>query len=148
MIHTRGSYLLMRLENVALFAACGVTLAVKFDEVNWWRAFVAFWSIDIVGYWPGALAFRVQGGGMIPRVFHFLYNFCHTYLTAAVLIAVWTIATGKLEWAMLLIPAHLALDRGVFGNVYKPYALPFEPTPAPMHVLAEALDRAPKRDAR
>ena len=47
--------------------------------------------------------------------------------------AVWAVAGGGLEWAMLAIPLHLAGDRGIFGNGFKPFALPFEEP----HQLAE-----------
>jgi hypothetical protein len=40
---------------------------------------------------------------------------------------VWAVLAGGPEWAMLAVPIHLSGDRGLFGNVYKPVSLPFEP---------------------
>ena len=45
-------------------------------------------------------------------------------------VALWTWLGGA-EWSMLAVPFHLAVDRGVFGNVFKPVGLPFEPVPVP-----------------
>jgi hypothetical protein len=45
-------------------------------------------------------------------------------------LAIWAWLSGP-EWAMLAVPLHLSIDRGVFGNIFKPVALPFEPVPAP-----------------
>jgi len=45
-------------------------------------------------------------------------------------VALWAWFSGP-EWAMLAAPFHLSIDRGVFGNVFKPVALPFEPVPMP-----------------
>ena len=44
--------------------------------------------------------------------------------------------------AMLAIPLHLAGDRGIFGNGFKPVARPFEePHVAETHAPAEAVAR-------
>jgi hypothetical protein len=44
------------------------------------------------------------------------------------IIGIWAFFLGgQLEWAMLAFPIHLSGDRGIFGNVYKPLSLPFEP---------------------
>ena len=66
-------------------------------------------------------------GGPIGPIYHHLYNLTHNYLTAALAVALWTMAAGGLEWAMLALPIHLSGDRGIFGNTYKPVSLPFEP---------------------
>ena len=44
--------------------------------------------------------------------------------------AVWALVGGGFEWAMLALPLHLAGDRGIFGNGFKPRALPFEGHPS------------------
>jgi len=129
-LHTTGTYRLARAEHLALLVVCSALIVWHHDEMNWWRAIAAFWSIDIVGYLPGAVAYRRRGGGPIPAVYHYLYNFAHTYLVVGIGLAVWAWFGGA-EWAMLAAPFHLAVDRGVFGNIFKPVALPFEPVPMP-----------------
>ena len=42
-------------------------------------------------------------------------------------VALWAYAIGGFEWAMLAVPIHLCVDRGVFGNTLKPIELSFEP---------------------
>jgi hypothetical protein len=141
-LHTAGTYRLARAEQVALLVACGVLLVWHRDQVNWWRALWAFSIIDIVGYLPGAIAYRRRGGGPIPAVYHHLYNFAHTYLVAGTGVALWAWLSGP-EWAMLAVPFHLSGDRGVLGNVFKPVGLPFEPVPVP--AVWPALLGAPAR---
>ena len=125
--HTDETWLLMRAEHIALLAALCALIAIHAMEVHWWRFIVAFSVIDLVGYIPGTIVYRRQGGGRISPIYHWLYNVTHSYLTAGVAVAIWTLRTGRWEWAMLAIPIHLLGDRGLFGNVYKPVELSFEP---------------------
>jgi len=129
-LHTSGTYRLERAEHLALLVVCGALIVLHRGEMNWWRAVAAFWSIDILGYLPGCLAYRRNHGGSIPAIYYYLYNFAHTYLVVGVGVAIWAWMSGP-EWAMLAVPFHLAVDRGVFGNIFKPVALPFEPVAAP-----------------
>jgi hypothetical protein len=129
-LHTAGTYRLARAEHIAVLIVCGALMLWHRDQLNWWRAFCAFWIIDIVGYLPGAVAYRRRKGGPIPAFYHHLYNFAHTYLVVGAGVALWAWRGGP-EWAMLAVPFHLAIDRGVFGNVFKPVALPFEPLAVP-----------------
>ena len=117
---------LSRLEYLALMAAAGLLMLLHAGEVHWGRAVIAFAAIDLVGYLPGARAFRRAGRRRISPVYHHLYNVTHNFLTAAAVTALWALLGGGLEWAMLAIPLHLAGDRGIFGNGFKPPALPFE----------------------
>lgn len=139
--HTVGTYRLMRAEHTGLLVICGGLMFWHADAVNWWRAFIAFSVIDIVGYLPGAVAYRRQGGGGISPIYHYIYNIAHTYLVLGTGVMLWAWATGAFEWAMLAVPFHLALDRGVFGNVFKPLALAFEPVTAPHDVIDAVLER-------
>jgi hypothetical protein len=129
-IHTVGTYRLVRAEQIAFMLVCGALLAWHWDQVNWWRAVAAFWIIDLLGYLPGAIAYRRSGGGPIAPVYHHLYNMAHTYLVSGTAVAIWLWVSGP-EWAMLAAPLHNSIDRGLFGNVFKPVALPFEPVPVP-----------------
>jgi hypothetical protein len=129
-LHTAATFRLVRAEQVAFMLLCGGLLAWQWEQVNWWRAIAAFWGIDMIGYIPGALAYRRRGGGPIRPLYHHLYNIAHTYLVVWGGIALWCAVSGP-EWAMLAGPFHLSIDRGVFGNVFKPVELPFEPVPVP-----------------
>lgn len=131
--HTDSTFLLERLEHLMVVIACSAVVLYHWQEVHWIRFVVAFAVLDVIGYIPGAIAYRRRGqhGGRIPAIYHYLYNVTHSYLVAAALAAVWAFAIGGLEWAMLALPIHLSGDRGVFGNIYKPLELPFEPVAVP-----------------
>ena len=117
---------LSRSEWLLLVAALSAVVLWHRDDVSWTRFALAFAAIDLVGYLPGALAFRRARGSAIAPVYHWLYNATHNFVTAALVATVWTLAAGGPEWAMLALPIHLAGDRGVFGNGFKPSAEPFE----------------------
>jgi hypothetical protein len=118
-----------------LLAALVVLVALHLEELSWPRFLAAFVLIDLVGYLPGAVAYRRSGGGAIAPLYHHLYNLTHSYLTGATVVGLWALATGP-EWAMLAVPIHLAGDRGLFGNTYKPVELPFEPAPGASVVVS------------
>ena len=121
---------LTRAEYLALMAASGLLMLLHAGDVNWLRAAIAFAAIDLIGYIPGARAFRRAGKQPISPIYHHLYNVTHNFLTAAVVTTLWALAAGRLEWAMLALPLHLAGDRGIFGNGFKPTRFPFEHHPA------------------
>ena len=117
---------LTRAEYLALMTASALLMLLHAGEISWVRAVIAFAAIDLIGYLPGARAFRRAGKQPIPAIYHHLYNVTHNFLTAAVVTVAWALAAGGLEWAMLAVPLHLAGDRGIFGNGFKPTAMPFE----------------------
>ena len=125
--HTDETWLLVRAEHVALVLVLSAIVALHARETDWGRFFAAFVTIDLLGYIPGAIAFRRSGSARISPIFHHLYNLTHNYLTAGVAAGLWALAAGHFEWAMLALPIHLSGDRGLFGNTYKPVSLPFEP---------------------
>ncbi len=133
--HTDEIWLLMRAEHLLLMSALIVIVALHIGEVRWGCFIFAFVIIDLIGYLPGAIAFRRQGGEKISPIYHYLYNFTHSYLTAGVAVTIWALLNGGWEWAMLAIPIHYSGDRGIFGNIYKPTELPFEPV---AHVSPQA----------
>jgi hypothetical protein len=128
--HTPLTWLLVRAEHVALAATLVVLVALHFEEVNWVRFIVAFVALDLLGYLPGAIAYRRSKSGTVAPIYHHLYNLTHSYLTAGLLVGAWALAAGGWEWAMVAVPIHLSGDRGIFGNTYKPVTLPFEPVAA------------------
>lgn len=125
--HTEETWFLVRAEHLALVAVLIGLLVMHFQEVRWERFVVAFVVLDLLGYIPGMIAYRASGGGKIAPIFHHLYNITHCYLTGGLFVAIWAWVIGDWEWAMLAVPIHLSGDRGLFGNTYKPVALPFEP---------------------
>jgi hypothetical protein len=127
--HTAETWFLVRLEHIALLGVLGVLLFVHRQEVSWPLFAAAFVLIDLIGYIPGALAYRRVGGRIAP-VYHHLYNLTHSYLTGGLIVGLWALAAGGFDWAMLAVPLHLSGDRGIFGNTYKPVELAFEPEPA------------------
>ena len=136
--HTDATFRWVRLEHVALMVALSALALSHLRELDLGRFVLAFVLIDLIGYIPGAVAYRRARDGRIPPIYHHLYNLTHSYLTAGAVIALWAWLAGGLEWAMLALPIHLSGDRGVFGNTYKPLALPFEPVATREAVTAEA----------
>jgi hypothetical protein len=125
--HTPDTWWLVRAEYVLAVVALSAWGLWHATEMNWARFVAAFALIDVLGYIPGAVAFRRARGTRIAPLYHHLYNVTHSFLTAAVALALWAWLRGAPEWAMLAVPIHLCGDRGLFGNTYKPLALPFEP---------------------
>jgi hypothetical protein len=147
--HTRETWLWVRAEHLLLLAIL-IGLAVwHIAEIRWIWFIVSFVGLDLVGYLPGAIAFRRSPDGRIATIYHHFYNFTHSYVTAAVIIGLWAWTIDGWEWAMLGIPIHLSGDRGLFGNTYKPPSLPFEPVaaaspspPAPLPPWGEGSEEA------
>jgi hypothetical protein len=63
-------------------------------------------------------------------------------LTASAVAATWSKARGP-EWALLAIPLHIGIDRGLFGNFMKPFSVAFEPRPHPVWEQARTQLTAP-----
>lgn len=121
---------LARLEAGGLLLVC-VGLAVAHLEEIRWPVFVALFAvIDVVGYWPGAVAYRRSGRRAVRRRYYLLYNTLHSLTTWTVVLTGWVLLAGW-EWALLAVPIHLLGDRSLFGNSLKPFGVPFEPEPHP-----------------
>ncbi|MEU8698998.1 hypothetical protein AB0C61_15220 [Streptomyces sp. NPDC048680] len=117
---------LHRGEYLAGLAVSLVLFIVHIGDVRWLPAVILFVYIDLIGYIPGAIAYRRSSTHRIPKAYYVLYNTMHSLITQGAVVGLW-IWTGGPEWALLVIPIHLCADRGVFGNFLKPFALPFEP---------------------
>lgn len=134
--HTKETWLWTRAEHLAIMLVLSLMVILHAREVHWGRFVFAFVIIDVIGYLPGAIAYRRQGGGKIAPIYHHLYNLTHSLLTGGAAVALWALATGAPEWAMLALPIHYLGDRGLFGNIYKPASLAFEPV---AHDLASSV---------
>jgi hypothetical protein len=129
---TPTTYRLLRAEYaVALVAA--IILAVKhLGDISWPVFIGMFVYIDVIGYLPGAIAYRRAGGRRIPRIYYVLYNAMHSLLSAAAVAGLWCLFVGP-EWALLALPIHLCGDRAIFGNFLKPFGFSFEPVVHPAY---------------
>lgn len=129
---TRNTYNLVRLENfIFLLILTGLIIAFR-QEVNWVRFAIAFLWMDVVGTFPALYWYYIRCEGehrSIHPIFHVVYNIAHSFIVIAVLTGLWYLLTGAWEWAMLAMPIHLLGDRAIFGNIYKPLGLSFEPVP-------------------
>jgi hypothetical protein len=103
-----------------------------------------FVVIDLIGYLPGAVAFRRSPTHQIGRGYYVAYNTMHSLLTGAAMVGLWALVVGP-EWALLAVPIHLFGDRGLFGNTLKPFRVSFEPATHPAFTaFLEAYGSAPK----
>jgi len=123
---TPTTYRLIRLEYGAALLALIILLVAHLDEVRWWAFVGLFAYIDVIGYLPGAIAWRRAGGGRISRHYYVLYNSMHSLLSAGTVAMAWSLLVRP-EWALLALPIHLCGDRAIFGNFLKPFGLSFEP---------------------
>jgi hypothetical protein len=147
---TRTTYRLLRAEyGVALVGAVVLAL-LHLGDIRW-PVFVAmFLYIDLIGYLPGAIAWRRARDHRIPRAYYVLYNVMHSLLSAALVAGLWCLLVGP-EWALLALPIHLCGDRALFGNFLKPFGLSFEPVVHPAYqefvTRYEHSDAPPERPA-
>ncbi len=129
------TYSLIRLEYlVALIVCIGLAL-MQIDQIRWLPFIGLFAYIDLIGYIPGAIAYR-RNAGRISPVYYVLYNTMHSAAVAALIAGVWCLVVQP-EWALLAIPIHLCGDRSLFGNFLKPFSVPFEPQTTPAFSLFE-----------
>jgi hypothetical protein len=129
---TRTTYRLLRAEyGVALIGAVALAL-IHLGHIRWPVFIGMFVYIDLIGYLPGAVAYRRARGGEIWRGFYVLYNSMHSLLSAGVVAGAWCLLVRP-EWALLALPIHLCGDRAIFGNFLKPFGLSFEPVTHPAY---------------
>lgn len=129
-IESRVTFTLHRAEYIVAFALTIGLILWHLGEIRWGPAIGLFLYIDLIGYIPGAIAFRRSKDGRIPKVYYVLYNTMHSLITCGAVAALWAWLVRP-EWALLAIAFHVFGDRGVFGNFYKPFGLPFEPVANP-----------------
>ncbi|MFF5706540.1 hypothetical protein ACFY7H_29235 [Streptomyces sp. NPDC012794] len=122
---------LHRLEYLVAFAVTIGFILWHFTDINWFAAIGLFLYIDLLGYIPGAIAYRRSPDGRIHKAYYVLYNSMHSLLSVAAVGLLWMWLIGP-EWALLALPFHVFGDRGVFGNFLKPFGLPFEPESTPL----------------
>ncbi len=130
LFETKNTFTLIRLEYLSFICVILYFIVLKHKEISW-GAFIGFFAIvDIIGYLPGAIAFRLSKSGSISKVFYLLYNVMHSFITTVIIIVVWCLWVTP-EWALLALPLHLCGDRAIFGNFIKPFSTLFEPSVHP-----------------
>lgn len=133
---------LLRLEfGLGAAVSAGLMLA-NAKKVRWKSALALFVYPDLIGYLPGAIAYRRSRDGRIPKVYYVLYNTAHSFLSGAALAAAWARLVRR-EWALLVVPMHLAGDRAIFGNFMKQFSVEFEPKPHPVYARVRHLIETP-----
>lgn len=141
MFETPATYGAMRAEYGLLAATSGYLLWRHRKKVRWPVAVGLFLYNDTLGYVPGAIAYRLSKDKDIPKGYYVAYNLMHSAISASVVAAVWA-RFVRAEWAMLGIPFHIGVDRAVFGNMLKPFSVPFEPEAHPVwSVVREQLQQ-------
>ena len=124
------TYYLHRAEYFVALLLSLYLLVLHYHEVNWLHFVILFAYIDLIGYIPGAIAYRISKDKKISRTFYVLYNTMHSLISASFVALLWCLTMG-MEWALLALPIHLCGDRAIFGNFLKPFALSFEPKEHP-----------------
>lgn len=130
LFETPTTYRLLRLEYLAGLLICLGLVVLNYSGIRWWVFIVLFLYIDVIGYIPGAIAYRLAEGRALPKIFYILYNSTHSLVSALLVASLWAWLVD-FEWALLAIPIHLFGDRSIFGNFLKPFHISFEPVPHP-----------------
>jgi hypothetical protein len=129
---TKTTFAFSRLEWLA-FLVISLVLAYQHLSDIRWGVFAAFFLvIDLIGYVPGAIAYRRSPDRRVARGYYVAYNVMHSLVTALVLAGAWAWFVGP-EWALLALPIHLMGDRALFGNSLKPFGVAFEPETDPAY---------------
>lgn len=128
---TPGTYKVMRLEYLVGLAVATYLFVANVEDVRWWVAVLFFFYTDLIGYLPGAIAYRRSESKRISKVYYALYDTMHSIVTASAIVGIWCLAVGP-EWALLASPIHIGIDRGIFGNFLKSFSVPFEPHAHPV----------------
>src|SRR3712207_8440160 len=64
---------------------------------------------------PYTTLFRSSPDKKIPKAYYVAYNVMHSAITGVVVGALWSKLVRR-EWALLGIPLHIGIDRGLFGD--------------------------------
>src|SRR4051794_3768534 len=102
LFETPTTYRALQAEYLVGLAVAGALLASHAGDVRILPALVLFFYNDLVGYIPGAIAYR-RGDGRIAKTYYVLYNVMHSIVTSVLVAGVWALAV-KPEWAMVVMP--------------------------------------------
>ncbi|MEC3956856.1 hypothetical protein VMT65_27725 [Nocardia sp. CDC153] len=138
---TKATHTLARAEWFLGLVTAVVVAIIHIGQINWAVFIGLFLVIDLIGYIPGAIAYRRSSDHRIPKGYYVAYNVMHSLLTSGAIAAIWSLIFGP-EWALLALPIHLFGDRALFGNTMKPFGISFEPVKLPQF---EGFERAYRR---
>lgn len=143
LFETPATYRLLRLEYVAALITVVIIAVIHIHQIRLWPFLGLFFYIDLIGYVPGAIVAHRRKNGYIPRIYYILYNTMHTFLSAGLVAGLWCLIFRP-EWALLALPIHLFTDRGIVGNLLKPFGVAFEPQEHPAYYVARPLLDRPR----
>jgi hypothetical protein len=129
---TPTTYRLLRAEYAGGLVIAILLALLHLGDIRWLVFIGLFAYIDVIGYLPGAIAYRRSPERRIPRAYFVLYNSMHSLLSAGLVAGGWCLVVRP-EWALLALPIHLCGDRALFGNFLKPFGLSFEPVIHPAY---------------
>ena len=139
---TKTTFALHRLEWFGGLVGSSALALTHAGDIRWPLFAGLFVVIDVIGYLPGAVAFRRSPTADISHAYYVAYNVMHSLFTWTVLLGLWAWLIGP-EWALLAVPIHLLGDRALFGNSLKPFGVSFEPVTHPAFTAFEqAYDRS------
>jgi hypothetical protein len=134
--HTKTGFHLARLEWFVALVVCVVLALMHLDGIRWAVFAGLFFYIDVIGYLPGAVAYRRSPTGQISRGYYVAYNVMHNLVSGAAVAGLWALFVRP-EWALLAVPIHLLGDRALFGNTFKAFGVAFEPKVHPAFAAFE-----------
>jgi hypothetical protein len=142
---TPTTYRLLRAEYAAGLLIAIVLALLHRGDIRWLAFVGMFVYIDVIGYLPGAIAYRRSAERQIPQAYYLLYNSMHSLLSAGLVAGLWCLLVRP-EWALLALPIHLCGDRALFGNFLKPFGLSFEPVTHPAYQeFVKSYDQHPQQ---
>ena len=128
---SRNTFRLLRLDHLCLLALSIYLLIQQLDALNVWHFMLAIAWQDAISYYPAAILYywrRKPGQPMrMSRFFYVVYNVMHGVPANLTVLLVWLHENGGWEPAMLAIPIHLCIDRGLAGRYLKSFSIAFEP---------------------
>lgn len=129
-VESRVTFTLHRAEYLVAFVVTIALILLHFTEIRWGYAIALFLYIDLIGYIPGAIAFRRSANGRIPKAYYVLYNTMHSLITVGAVAALWMWLIGP-EWALLALAFHVFGDRGSSATSTSRSGCPSNPSPHP-----------------
>lgn len=108
-----------RIDGYMLLAVGALGTLFTVSRIDWVAFFLLFWVIDVIGYWPGAIAARLTGNRQLPDLFVHLYNFTHSTAGALAIGTGYCLLAPDTAASALAIAVHLGIDRGILANRLK-----------------------------
>jgi len=128
---SKNAFRLLRLDHLCLLALSIYVLIQQIEALNVWHFVIAIAWQDAISYYPAAILYYWRRKPDEPlrmsRWFYVVYNVMHGVPANLAVLLVWYHENGGWEPAMLAIPIHLCIDRGLAGRYLKSFSIAFEP---------------------